>query len=278
MSRTNTCNHCGKEVSDKDSTVKPDGNQICFPRCDVGYTPKTELFGMTASGQEITVTSDQLANIKDSLTSYLHKAKSNGMKRQNIIEHLTNDYEIPRGITGAQFWRVIKRTYIDDNPEIIISGNKRGTTYYLNEYFESTELSELTIPLMNKLRRIIPEYARFEKNKIPNFLPISFWAQKTRYKAEADVTSVLTLLLESDQLYKEGTGRGTRYFWSNDENPFQEAGPRERISIKLPAKMCEWLRSKSSGEGYRSQGEVIEQAMWEKYGKEISAWSDNFPL
>jgi len=278
MSRTNTCNNCGKEVGESGYTAKPDGNRIC-PICDIGHTPKTELFGMTASGQEITVTVDQHANIIDSLTGYLHKAKSNGMKRQNIMECLTNDYEIPRDITGAQFWRVIKRIYIDDNPEIIISGNKRGTTYYLNEYFESTELSESTTPIMNKLRRVYPEYARFEKKSILPFFPTSFWAQKTRYKAEADFNSVLTLLLESDQLYKEGTGRGTRYFWSNDDTPFQETGPRERISIKLPAKMSRWLRAKSGDGGeYRSQGEVIEQAMWDKYGKEISAWSDNFPF
>jgi len=297
MSGTNTCDNCGKEVGESGYTAKPDGNRICYPKCNPNndvemqehIDEKTELFSWAyPSRQEITVTPDQHADIINKLIKYLHKASSNGMKRQNIIERLTHDSLIPPDVTDAHFWRVIKKI-IDYDGEIMVVGNKRGTTYYLKEYFESTELSESTIPMMKKLMDTYPENGRFEKKSILDLFPSKTLKELkgggqityTRLSANEriytlDIGNGVAYLLKTNQLFREGTGRGTRYFWSNDDNPFQETGPRERISIKLPAKMSRWLRAKSADGGpYRSKAEVIEQAVRDKFGEEIDDWVES---
>ena len=39
--------------------------------------------------------------------------------------------------------------------------------------------------------------------------------------------------------------------------------------------MSRWLRAMSGdGKEYRSQGEVIEKAMWENYGGQILSWAE----
>ena len=292
MSRTNTCIKCGEELDGLGHTTKPDGNRICYPECNMVEREYIEgmpyLFDPASSAVEIQITVEQAANINNKLIEYLHEANFNGMRRKDMIERFTQEYKVPLDINDAILWRVIKR-YINKHPEIMFAGNKRGTTYYLKVYFESTEISELTIPMMKKIMDTYPENARFEKKSILDLFS-SKTPEKmkggdsgTKYYAQPNPPSAIenniAYLLKINQLFKEGTGRGTRYFWSNDENPFQETGPRERISVKLPAKMSRWLRAKSGDGGeYRSQGEVIEQAMWDKYGKEISAWSDNFPF
>lgn len=226
--------------------------------------------------------STYIEELKERLSWYLDESGINGMKREELLRRLRGDSNpiLPHDETDAVSWRHIRNILVHD-VDFSVDGSKRGTTYFLRQHHDSraSEDPEITAQsIIDALRGVYPEHHRFEKRSIPHVHRGK--GNETTYSTE-DMERGFNRLLSDGKLFREGTGRGTRYYWVQSlpskrlesARIHPPADDRKRVSVTLPWEIYGWLKSVVGDEmEYRSQSEVIEKALWDCRSDEIAQW------
>ena len=225
--------------------------------------------------------------LKGRLIQYLAESGQDGLKREGFMRRLRGEENpiLPYDWTDADCWRNI-RTILVNADEITVDGTKRGTTYFLRRLHDERDPHDpkaTAKSMIDVIKGRYIEHHRFEKRSIP--LLLRGKGDEHRHSTE-QIEEGINHLVSTNELFREGTGRGTRYYWSEvkmvavmtetkgGQSPQVERPvERKRVSVTLPLEIYGWLKSVVGDEmEYRSQSEVIEKALWECRSDEIAQW------